>query len=201
MIKLSKKDKKRLLDKIKVGDGCWEWQGTISKTGYGVMSINNKSTKAHRASYEVLFGEIPERLVIDHLCRNKICVNPWHLEPVTIAENNRRAAPFRKEKTHCPSGHEYTPENTSYYYSKRYNKRYKSCKTCESTKKRNKRNPKGNLPFAERTHCKEGHEFTEENTYITTKGNRACRICLRVWKKAYKVRIKLNKRLDFKIPT
>lgn len=66
--------------------GCWEWQGPMHPKGYGTFAHE----LAHRRSYEMFVGDIPDGLHIDHLCRNKRCVNPAHLEPVTHAENNRR---------------------------------------------------------------------------------------------------------------
>lgn len=71
-------------------DGCWLWLGAVNHDGYGVISVNNKIERAHRLSYEQHIGQIPEGLQIDHLCRQRSCVNPSHLEPVTRAENNRR---------------------------------------------------------------------------------------------------------------
>jgi HNH endonuclease len=72
--------------------GCWEWRGAVSDTGYGCFEYErNRVMSAHRYSYLQLVGAIPSGLVLDHLCRNKRCVNPAHLEPVTQAENLRRA--------------------------------------------------------------------------------------------------------------
>lgn len=82
---------------------CWIWTGTLSFYGYGTMVINTKSTRVHRFSYEIHKGKIPEGLVIDHLCRNKKCVNPEHLEAVTGTENLRRGK--EATKTHCKRGH------------------------------------------------------------------------------------------------
>lgn len=70
--------------------GCWEWQTGAAPSGYGVARVNGRSVRAHRAVYEALVGPIPEGMVLDHGCRNKICVNPSHLQPVTVAENTRR---------------------------------------------------------------------------------------------------------------
>ena len=101
----------RIADKFLVGDGCWEWIGA-KVYGYGRLSRGRTpdgSQLAHRVVYELMTGPIPEGLTLDHLCRNRGCVRPDHLEPVSLAENTRRGAAAR---THCPQGHEFTPENT-----------------------------------------------------------------------------------------
>lgn len=85
---------------------------STQRSGYGQTWDGQKVLLAHRVAYELAVGPIPEGLHIDHLCRNRACVNPKHLEPVTCLENVRRGAAV---KTHCPHGHEYTPEN-SYHH-------------------------------------------------------------------------------------
>lgn len=95
---------------------CWEWTGYVHRSGYGAFTPHEGETpqQAHRFAYELLIGPIPEGLVIDHLCRNKSCVNPDHLEPVTIQENTLRGyseSAMNARKTHCKNGHEFTPEN------------------------------------------------------------------------------------------
>jgi HNH endonuclease len=90
---------------------CWKWGGHIPKDGYGIIYARVGSARlAHRVSYEIAKGPIPAGLQIDHLCHNRWCINPDHLEAVTPAENNRRR--LVKRKTHCPHGHEYSLSNT-----------------------------------------------------------------------------------------
>ena len=89
-------------------DGCWAWGGSVSGTGYAIVSHKMKAIGAHRVSYELHKGPIPAGLVIDHLCRNRICTNPDHLEPVTNAENLMRGGgpqAINKAKTECIHGH------------------------------------------------------------------------------------------------
>lgn len=87
--------------------GCWIWAGYISAKGYGRMRTQSgpqQTIGAHRVAYELLVGPIPEGLTIDHLCRNRGCVNPEHLEVVTQRENTRRGkspAGVNAQKTHC----------------------------------------------------------------------------------------------------
>lgn len=108
-------------------DECWPWIGGHDSGGYGSFGeAPGKPTRAHRFSYELLVGPIPDGLVIDHLCRNRGCVNPTHLEPVTNEENLRRS-PIRGKKplkTHCAQGHPFDEENT--YYSAKQ----RVCRTC-----------------------------------------------------------------------
>lgn len=115
-----------------VDTGCWEWLGARDQKGYGGVSVGRKRLKAHRYIYEMLKGFIPKGLELDHTCRNRACVNPEHLEPVTHKENMIRAIPFRI-KTHCKHGHEFTEENTYTHYGRR------QCRICNANRTRKHR--------------------------------------------------------------
>lgn len=91
--------------------GCWLWIASIRGDGYGQYSFNQRPRSAHRVAYEQLVGAVPKGYELDHLCRIRSCCNPDHLEPVTRRENCHRGL-RGKLHTHCPKGHEFTPENT-----------------------------------------------------------------------------------------
>ena len=95
-------------------NGCMVWTASLKSNGYGQFHIEGKNLYAHRVAYLWLVGPIPDGLQLDHLCRNRKCVAPDHLEAVTQQENLRRgdAGINNKVKTHCPRGHAFTPENT-----------------------------------------------------------------------------------------
>jgi hypothetical protein len=126
------------------GTSCWVWQGSLCNNGYGQVAVRRafgRSTKrmTHRLTFEFRNGSIPYGLVLDHLCRNRGCCNPDHLEAVTNIENIRRGFNARHnlngifgEKTHCPKGHELIGDNVVHDGNRR---RCRSCKNAYAREK------------------------------------------------------------------
>lgn len=147
----------RLAKRITIAEnGCWEVGGFRDKDGYtfyhSLEGSGYKQHRAHRFTYELYKGEIPKGLTIDHLCKNKCCCNPDHLEAVTQAENNRRAGIFDLGSW----AKNRSPED----------------KKAFAIKKR----AENKLLALKRTHCRKGHAY-EGNTYIPPNGTRRCQIC------------------------
>ena len=108
---------------------CWNWTASKDQYGYGQFRLNSKMVKSHRASYEYYVCKIPNHLQMDHLCRNRSCCNPSHLEAVTAKENIRRSDVGKHEssKTHCPQEHPYAGDNLYMTPDGR-----RQCRTCRS---------------------------------------------------------------------
>ncbi len=116
----------RFRKKYRVGEkDCWNWNNYLDRDGYGQFWFNGSNVRAHRFLFELKNGKIKKGLVIDHLCRNRACVNPDHLEAVKNEINLKRGnIDHNKHKTECPRGHKYDEVNTYWYQERR------QCNSC-----------------------------------------------------------------------
>ena len=118
--------------------GCLVWCGRHLERGYGRFTIGYARAQAHVWAYRNIVGPIPEGMVLDHLCRNRACVNPFHLEPVSLGENVLRGetrAANNKAKTHCPRGHLYAGQNL-YVKPRGHGRTSRVCIICRTETKR-----------------------------------------------------------------
>ena len=147
--------------------GCWLWKGTITEHGYGTLVYRGKRSYAHRFSYEINKGPIPNGLEIDHICRNRSCVNPEHLEAVTHRTNVLRgtgASAQHARRTRCPKGHKYTRTKGG-----------RRCRVCINDRRRKVERGTDGV----RLICVNGHPMTESNRYYfkSDSGRARCRAC------------------------
>jgi hypothetical protein len=124
--------------------GCWCWLGAKTPKGYGTVYADGKDWKAHRYIYEKIRGPIPPKHVLDHLLKDRPidpgpcvhgaeCVNPYHVQPVTVEINSKRVRPWNKDKDACPAGHLYAEHGHEYQCSDGYKRRF--CRACRKGRK------------------------------------------------------------------
>lgn len=112
-------------------DGCWNWTGTVDRGGYGHLSIGAKYVQAHRFAYSLFVGPIAAGMTIDHLCKNRRCVNPDHLEVISLRENVLRSdgpCALNARKTECKNGHPLSGDNLRVLYEN--GRRRRRCIAC-----------------------------------------------------------------------
>jgi len=175
-------------------DGCILWVGARRWDGYGRLN----GQQAHIVAWLRERGPVPDGLELDHLCRNRACVNVQHLEAVTHRVNALRGEgppAMNARKTKCKNGHAFTPENTRIVSKGVHHGR--RCIACEkiNRRKRNKGTPSSPQLNRAKTHCPSGHPYSGENLHVETgTGKRRCRICMRSSNKRWRERQKRSKR-------
>lgn len=137
---------RKLLAFLKISSsGCWEWQRSMNKDGYGQTCYRGKQIGAHHLMM-ILIGDHENGLFVDHICKNRKCCNPKHLRMVsptenTLGDNSKNPTAINLRKTHCKHGHEFTNENTGHSMDRGRRRRY--CKKCHRKKAAEYRRKKG----------------------------------------------------------
>lgn len=178
---LTPEQEERFWSKVEVHQpaGCWEWSAEIDRWGYGRFSMLKKHWLAHRVAFSILIGQIPEGLQLDHLCRNRRCVNPDHLQTVTARENLARSqAPAHRVRRSgvCQKGHsDFTVTNKGRWV----------CRVCSAANQQRYREKKrAEHPPYRGKFCKRGHPLEGDNLRLY-RGVHYCRACRAAWSKEH----------------
>lgn len=159
-------------------NACWEWDGKKHGGGYGTIAFKCSCYRAHRFAYDLLVGDLIEGLHIHHTCSNRGCVNPRHLQQVTVQDHIKNLTPMsisaiNSRKEFCPRGHKLAGDNLRSSVDG-----HRRCLTCvreasaaKYNARREARGPKT------KTHCKFGHEWVDENILTDAYGRQHCKIC------------------------
>lgn len=160
----------RFWSKVDRDGDCWEWTASTTSAGYGQIMVDGRMWLAHRYSWTLAGRDFADGLVLDHLCGNRRCVNPAHLQQVTNRENILRGtspSAVNAARTYCIRGHAFDGTNTRIKPSGK-----RVCRVCEKARYVPK-------PRTLSSTCGRGHQFSEENTYWAPGGTRHCRECRR----------------------
>ena len=161
---------------------CWEWNAAKNEQGYGAFNIEGKTWLAHRVAYFIFRGETPKDLTIDHKCVNRWCVNPFHMQLVSL-EENRRLAKERRDSiiTHCPNGHELVEGNLVKHMAKQG---LRKCLICFRAYDRKRQIKYRGTEDAYKSRvltdtCLKGHPINETNTWMDSLQHDtvACKVC------------------------
>ena len=159
--------------------GCWEWQGFRQRNGYGDTSYRGEKWAVHRLMYWLGNGAFSLDRQVCHSCDNRPCCNPAHLwlgdTQANASDVVIKSRHYQSLKTHCPRGHEYPLPKPGLGHKR-------DCLECQRIRQRAAAKRLKAAPNAPKQFCKQGHPFAGDNLYVSPKGQRLCRTCVRRWR-------------------